>query len=353
MTPRRALSLAAPLFLITGCDTADPTTIAAVPAISSADVRIGADWSAPFNVGPPINVPGVTDGNPALSKDGLALYYDSDRTDLPGALGARDIWVARRVCTDHTDPACAWQTPRNLGPLINTPHVDGTPELSPDGHYLFFISHTTRDDCPLDPDAPDPSRPCDEDIFVSWRADTHDDLAWSAPVRLPAPLNTQDGENSPEFVHAVEPGSGNLYFSRAVGNTTAGTDIYSAAIRLLPGPDGLRVRVIGEPVPVAELNAPNVLDGGITITPDGRELFFHSAAGRPGMGAIDIWTSTRNSPADPWSDPVNVTSLNSSMADLAPRLSHDGRTIVFTSNREGPRGAAGWEIWMATRASEK
>ncbi|MFN2564381.1 MAG: hypothetical protein ABR499_05135 [Gemmatimonadaceae bacterium] len=312
------------------------------------------DWSAPVNLGPPINTP-VADGNPVLAPDGLSLYYDSDRTDLPGALGARDIWVARRACTDHLDPQCAWQTPVNLGPRINTPYVDGSPEISDDGHLLFFLSHTTREDCPLDPVEPDPTRPCDEDIYVSWRSDPTDDLAWSEPVRLGPEVNTAVGEGEPDYLRNAEPGRGNLYFSRAVGGTARGFDIYYARLRITRRghPSGVVVEVLDPAVPVGALNVPDALDGGVTIRADGRELFFQSGAQRPQqgrVGGLDMWTSTRRNPHDPWSEPVNLGApLNSPRADLAPSLSHDGRTLVFTSNRQGPTTSVGWDIYMSTR----
>lgn len=350
-TLNRGLPLLAPLALFLACDADAPTGFhAPVPEPASPSFA-GSEWSEPMNLGPPINTP-VTDGDAVLSPDGLSLYYDSDRTDLPGAQGARDLWVSRRACDDSLDPACAWQTPTNLGPLINTPHVDLTPEISDDGHLLFFASHTTRDDCPADPAAPDPTRPCDEDIFVSWRADPTDDLGWSAPVRLGPEVNSDVGDNAPEYVASAEPGEGNLYFNRAIGGTARGFDIYSVPIRITRrgDPSDLHVRALGPAVPVAELNLPNVFDGGVTIRADGRELFFHSALQRPGLGMVDLWTSTRVSPRDPWSPPVNVGApLNSTMVDLAPRLSHDGRTLVFTSNRQGPAGRLGWDIYMSTR----
>ena len=49
-------------------------------------------WSAPQNVGPLVNSPYV-DRHPAISKDGLSLYFTSNR---PSAFGGDDIWVSHR-----------------------------------------------------------------------------------------------------------------------------------------------------------------------------------------------------------------------------------------------------------------
>lgn len=354
--PRVALGSPVPLAVIAvlvACS-AEPPTQVQDRAAQPADVSFaGWEWSPPVNLGAPINT-NVADANPVLSPDGLSLYYDSDRSDLPGANGARDIWVSRRSCDDAADDRCAWQTPVNLGPTINTPYVDGSPEISDDGHLLFFISHAPRDNCPLDPVEADPTRPCDEDIYVSWRANKNDDLGWGPPVRLGEGVNSSDGDNEPAWLPNAEPGQGNLYFSRSIGGVASGFDIFVAGIRLTRrgNSSGLEVTTTMAAMPVVELNVPNALDAGPSLRADGREIFFYGAAGgRPGaQGGLDLWTATRQSPGDSWSPPVNLGApMNFPMADLAPSLSRDGRTLFFTSNRQGPAGFVGWDIYMSTR----
>jgi len=329
-------------------------------AITVQQAAAWSPWSEPVKLGPVINVPMVTDGNAVLAPDGLSLYYDSDRTDLSGAQGARDIWVSRRACTDWLDPACEWQTPVNVGPQINTPHVDGLPVISDDGHLLFFLSHTTRPDCPADPDAPDPTRPCDADVFLSWREDPTDDLGWGPAVALPAPVNTGEQDNVGAFVTVGEPGRGNLYFDRMPDGFF---DVFYVPIRVTArGADiGPGVQVLGDVMPLSEINAPSRFDAQVSIRKDGRELFFGSNR-VGGLGGLDVWTSTRRSPHDPWSPPTNVTELNSIRLDNAPKLSRDGGTLIFTSNREmagnGPCLAAGlppscgWDIYVSTRTRQ-
>jgi hypothetical protein len=46
--------------------------------------------------GPLVNSPAF-DGAPALSWDGLTLYFFSERTDLPGFKGGRDLYVSKRT----------------------------------------------------------------------------------------------------------------------------------------------------------------------------------------------------------------------------------------------------------------
>jgi len=56
-----------------------------------------SEWSAPQNLGPTVNSP-FSELGPAISKDGLSLYFASNR---PGGSGAFDIWVSQPRSTPH------------------------------------------------------------------------------------------------------------------------------------------------------------------------------------------------------------------------------------------------------------
>ena len=71
---------------------------------------------------------------PAIRRDGLEIFFASNRF---GTFGETDIWVATRAST--SDP---WSTPQNLGPQVNSIHVDAGPDLSFDGTTLYF--HTAN-----------------------------------------------------------------------------------------------------------------------------------------------------------------------------------------------------------------
>ena len=71
-----------------------------------------SDWSAPINLGPTVNSTSM-DRGPAISKDGLSLYFASSRPD--GSFGGEDIYVSQRESQDSE-----WGPPANLGPIINT-----------------------------------------------------------------------------------------------------------------------------------------------------------------------------------------------------------------------------------------
>ena len=69
-------------------------------------------------------------GHPALSKDGLKLFFTSD---MPGSVGGTDIWMI--VKENNT-----WGKPMNLGPDVNTEGNEMFPYVSANGD-LFFASN--------------------------------------------------------------------------------------------------------------------------------------------------------------------------------------------------------------------
>ena len=280
----------------------------------------GSEWSEPVNLGAPINS-AANDMNPALSPDELSLYFVSTRA---GGFGNADIWVSRRASLDSP-----WGEPVNLGPGINGPGIDASPVLSIDGHLLFFSSDRAGGHG-------------SNDIYVARRADKSDDLGWGPAVNLGSDVNTADFEAGEFYLQSGEDGSANLYFSHGVNSVAL--DIYVAPISR----DG---ETRGPAVLVAELSDPDptVTDAHPSVRVDGREIYFYSnRAG--GLGASDLYRSSRRSVHDPWSPPENLGApLSTSANEIQPTLSYSGRTLVFASNRPGGQG--GTDIWMSTRTS--
>ena len=89
--------------------------------------RVDGEWSVPVNLGPTVNSP-YHDEDPALTPDGKALYFTSDR---PGGLGGRDIWVSRKANG-------AWMPPRNLGAGVNSIGDDRDPAVFGNDWWLMF-----------------------------------------------------------------------------------------------------------------------------------------------------------------------------------------------------------------------
>ncbi|MHC4324428.1 MAG: right-handed parallel beta-helix repeat-containing protein, partial [Planctomycetota bacterium] len=95
--------------------------------------------------------------------------------------------------------------------------------------------------------------------------------------------------------------------------------------------------------------SPDSQDLGAVVAVDGSSLYFHSD--RPGgEGGFDLWTTVRDTLADNWIEPDNMSkNVNSGYDDEWPWIFEDGLTLLFSSNR--PEGHGGYDLWMTTRMS--
>lgn len=84
----------------------------------------------PGELVPGLNTP-YNDGQPNVRRDGLEIFFWSDR---PGSQGP-DIYSATRASAHHP-----WSTPMNLGPAVNSAFGETRPSLSWDGTTLYFGS---------------------------------------------------------------------------------------------------------------------------------------------------------------------------------------------------------------------
>ncbi len=127
----------------------------------------GERWSSPRNIGSPVNSR-YSEKHPSVSADGRVLYFSSDR---PGGKGSYDIWMSVR--SDGK-----WGVPVNLGDSVNTPGMEQSPFIHPDGQTLYFSS----DGWPGMGQG---------DLFLSR---LRGDGSWSRPVNLGYPINTRYDE---------------------------------------------------------------------------------------------------------------------------------------------------------------
>jgi hypothetical protein len=309
--------------VLVGCRNDSAGTLAEaigpVPVASlSADNGPGfSDWSAPVNLGSPVNT-AFNEQGVSLSKNGLSLYFNCG--GCPGNLGGTDIWVSQRPSVE--DP---WGTPQRLGSNVNTTSNEAAPRLSRDGHLLFFYSNR-------------PGGFGGSDLYVSRRRDKQDDFGWEPAVNLGDGINTTADEVQPDPFEDDATGSSTLYFASGPAGS-AGMDIYVSTLR----PDG----TYGSGVPVPELNSSSV-DRQPAIRRDGLEIFL--ASDRLGtLGGLDLWVSSRASTSDLWSTPVNLGAVvNSTANDARPALSFKGTELYFQSPR--PEGLGGFDLWVTTRS---
>lgn len=132
--------------------------------------KTGGGWSAPKNIGPPVNSP-YWDTQPCLSPDNKDLYFVSNR---PGGYGGSDIYVS------HLQPDGRWGTPENLGPNVNTSGDESGPFIHADNQTLFFASNGWPGLGGMD-------------LFYTRK---QPDGSWGKPVNLGYPINTIDHDGS-------------------------------------------------------------------------------------------------------------------------------------------------------------
>ena len=282
-----------------------------------------SDWTVPVNLGPVVNSVS-NDMAPALSKDGLSLYFQSNRPI--GGSGGPDLWVSQR-----TDTEAPWGPPINLGAAINSSFTEGSPVFSRDGHWLFFNSDR-------------PGGVGGTDIWVSWREQTHDDFGWQTPVNLGAPVNSASGDSVGSYFENEDAGGPPLLFfssNRPLTGAAPGGPYVSEI---------LGNGSFGPAMVITELDSPQD-EMRPTIRFDGRELFLSSS--RPGGGAFglrDFWVSTRETVFDLWSPPENAGfSLNTASNELTPSLSADGLSLLCASDRLDPDRVGLLDLYVATR----
>ena len=277
------------------------------------------EWADPVHLDWPINTEIDAEMNPALTRDGLTMYflryYDPN------------IFAVHRNSVDEP-----WGEPQFLGDVLG----DGV-VFSRDGHRAYF-SRVAADGR--------------SDIYMSRRQDKDDDFHWSAPEDLGPAINTPANEYYPFFYEDDASGVTSLYFA----TDRAGTDdIYVSVVK----EDG----TFSEPVPVQELNSPKA-DRRLQIRRDGLECVWMSnrvgsILNRQGVESLDLWMARRGSTSEPWSAPEHMQTgtFNTGRAEGAPHYSFDGTELYFhAAQRPGNFGigcpdsaTCYFDIWYATR----
>ena len=264
------------------------------------------DWGTPGNVeslpgsSTTINTPGI-DGCASTTPDGLALLFNSFRD------GNFDIFMATRSNTSE-----GFGTPVRLPAPINTSANDSCPTMTP-GHRLYFSSN--RDD---------PSY----DIYVSKLGPN----GWSQPQNLGPNVNTPGWlDESPSFFEDSDGRQVMIYSSRQNGGAGDG-NIYQS----IDG--GPKTLVAGGPNSSASDNRPSVTRDGLTI------FFDSTRAG--GLGANDVYYSTRSNTSEPFGSAIHLPELSSVSTDSRAVISKDGSFMILSSGRPGGEGP---DIWYAAR----
>ena len=269
--------------------------------VAKADFVFGT----PTKLGPTVNSSSV-DWCPSVRGDGLELYFESLR---PDGEGQWDIWVSTRAIKEDD-----WGAATNLGPPINTADWQNSPTISVDGLELIFG---------------------DWGLYAARRATVSD--PWGQPengslINVNAskanstPCLSSDGLS----LFLSSQGAWNPSDGLYVSTRPTRDDLWSEPVNLGPTVNGDSTWENAYP----------------SISADGLVLFF--ASFRPdGIGKADLWMTRRSTTDGPWSEPVNLgPTINSDRGENTPEISPDGRTLLFSSNRDG--GVGDLDIWQAS-----
>ena len=289
----------------TGCD-------------AGAVVDIGDARPAGYRFGTPrllaeLDV-GFNNENPTLTADLRELYFNSSHGGETGS----DVWVARR--DSAADPFGA----PVLVAGLDTISYEGNPAISLDGLSLYFGSD--RD-----------SGAGDIDIWGTSRATRTE--PWSVPENIGA-------LNSPAKDLPRPPGQHGLVMPLS---SKPGA-VYQTFLAARPSTGA----PFGKPVLVSELAFTDrtTVDG--FLTDDGLTLFYSSsplqypadAGPRPGdasansidggpVPSADLFVAMRRSTTEEFSAKFPLDDLNTSGDERDPWLTPDGKTLYFTSDRDG------------------
>ncbi len=227
---------------------------------------------------------------PSFTPDGKTLYFGKSvpRSNL------YVICYSRFVNGKWTEPQIAPFSGR---------YWDFDTFISPDGRRMVFVS-----DRPLPGSAT-------SNHYNLWMVE-RTAAGWSEPAPLPPTINAVGHDQ----VFASLASDGTIYFN---SDREGPKRIYRS--RLLDGQ-------YTEPERLASLEAPGMLLWEVSVAPDQSFLLLGALQRNGGYGSFDIYISfNRNGSFTP---PINLgPKVNSKARDYSPRLSPDGRSLFYSSER--------------------
>ncbi len=166
-----------------------------------------SDWSPPTNLNAIVRSDGTLcpavvnttsdDQHMTISKDGLTLIFSSNR---PGGSGNQDLWFTERASRDE-----CWGDAVNLGNVVNSAVQDLAPNLSTDGHWLYFHSRRPGG-CGAGTSG---------ELWVAHRQDKSANLGWETPINLGCTINLVGSDQAgPNHFEDEASGIQFLYFTR-------------------------------------------------------------------------------------------------------------------------------------------
>ena len=267
-----------------------------------------SDWSAPVPVSA-LNTT-LTEFPNGISRDALSLYFQR-RNNATG----EDLYVAHRP-----DAESDWNPPIKLPATINSNYNDRAAYISADEHWLLFSSDR-------------PGGVGGNDLYISRRTHTDDDMAWEPAVNISV-VNSVGFDSGPALYEPDDTNYRLLFFNSAPfpGGLQAVADLYISYW----GPEGFR-----PPALASELNSA-YQEGRPYLRSDGLEIYFQSNR-QPPNKALWVWGATRDSIRAPWTTPAPIVTpanfIDPTITNVStPVLSWDGLTLWIGAIRGSDPG---------------
>jgi Tol biopolymer transport system component len=255
---------------------------------------------------PTIFAPGVISGPahdsaPAFTPDGQTVYF-SRSSSAGGAILVSHLRNGR------------WSHPEIAA--FSGEWSDIEPAMSPDGSFLIFVSNRPANSTgkPLDGFYNGKAYPGNGGNL--WRVDRIG-AGWGKPARLPDSVNRSGSVFAPSVVR-----DGSVYFMEAMGERGRFQLFRS---QFLNG--------VWQPAQTVPFSDGSSTDVDPAVAPD--ESFAVFGSGRAPAQSMDLFIVFRKDGA--WEQPIHLgTEVNSATSDAEARLSPDGKTLYFSSDRVVP-----------------
>jgi tetratricopeptide (TPR) repeat protein len=265
------------------------------------------------NVGEVINT-SYDEKGPSVTADGRTMIFTSQRpirtADKSKSNDPQPLFD--NVYISKWDSAKArWDVAYPAEGDVNEPNAKtACTSISADGMEMFLYKNND-------------AKALGGDIYVSRKGKTG---RWGKPEALGKPVNTSYYEDCA----SLSADGNNLYFMSERPGGYGHGDIYVSA--------RIDKNTWGDPVNLGGSVNTAYDEGGISIAPDGKTLFFSSNS-NASMGSYDIFKTVMTD-SGKWSKPMNLGyPINTVDADKSFTISADCKTAYLASNRPGGMGA--------------
>jgi outer membrane protein OmpA-like peptidoglycan-associated protein len=207
----------------------------------------------------------------------------------------------------------------NAGALVNSAQPDYLPQITADLSRMYFTSRRVG--------STGAKKATDELFFEDIYTALNRGGAWAAPENISTPINTADHD---ACVGLSEDGQ-TMFIYRGIN----GGDIYTSELK------GNKWSA-----PVALPFNTTMLETSVSLSPDGRKLFFVRAA--TPQAQRDIYMASRTA-GGAWSKPIKLAGINTEYDEESPFMHPDGKTLYFSS--KGHSSMGGYDVFKSTLLS--